>query len=162
MNPAGAGGKWTTINERKDDSVVKQENDLSCGVACAEMIFRKKGLDINQLQIREIAGSPTWAEQLAFAMNQLNSTSDGKWQGGFFNIIGATDKQIFLSLCQTGSWIAELREPLAKIGHFVVVDGIDNEEKPLIRDPWDGTSYKMEIEEFLNHWTFQGIFWRKK
>jgi filamentous hemagglutinin len=78
------------------------------------------------------------------------------------NIPGATTRQVFLSLGTTGSWIAELKEPLRKMGHFVVVEGTDEQGQPLIRDPWDGTRYKMETEEFLKHWSQQGVFWRKK
>ncbi len=162
MELAGAGGKWKTINELKDPTVIQQENDVSCGAACGKMVFKQKGIDVEQEQIRANSGSPTWSEQLAYAMNQLSSCEDGEWKGGYFKITGATARQVFLSLCSTGSWIAELREPLKKMGHFVVVDGIDEQEKPIIRDPWDGTRYKMETEEFLKHWNQQGVFWRKK
>ena len=39
---------------------------------------------------------------------------------------------------------------------------MDEQEKTLIRDPWDGTRYQMEIEEFLKYWSQQGVFWRRK
>lgn len=162
MELAGAGGKWQTINELKDSSVSQQENDVSCGAACGKMLLQQRGIKIEQEQIRALAGSPTWTEQLAYAMNQLNPSDEGKWKGGYLQIPGATARQVFLSLCITGSWIAELREPLRKMGHFVVVDGMDEQEKPLIRDPWDGTRYQMETEEFLKYWSQQGVFWRRK
>jgi filamentous hemagglutinin len=162
MDLAGAGGKWKTINERKDPTVIQQKNDVSCGAACGQMLFKNKGVNVEQEQLRSLAGSPTWSEQLAYAMNQLTDSEDGEWKGGYLKISGATAKQVFLSLCTTSAWIAELREPLTKMGHFVVVDGIDEQEKPIIRDPWDGTRYKMEIEEFLEYWSQQGVFWRKK
>jgi len=61
----------------------------------------------------------------------------------------------------TGAWIAELREPRARLGHLVVVDGWDALGRILIRDPWDGTRYKMDKEEFLQYWTLQGIYKRE-
>lgn len=162
MELAGAGGKWKTIDELKDLTVIQQENDVSCGAACSKMLLKQRGIELEQEQIRALAGSPTWSEQLAYAMNQLSPFDDGEWKGGYLNIPGATARQVFLSLGTTGSWIAELREPLRKMGHFVVVEGIDEQDQPLIRDPWDGTRYKMETEEFLKYWSQQGVFWRKK
>ncbi len=162
MDLAGAGGKWKTINELKDPTVIQQENDVSCGAACGQMLFKNQGINVEQEQLNALAGCPTWSEQLAYAMNQLTLCEDGEWKGGYFKIPLSTVRQVFLSLCTTGSWIAELREPLTKMGHFVVVDGIDEQEKPIIRDPWDGTRYKMEIDEFLKHWTQQGVFWKRK
>ena len=41
---------------------------------------------------------------------------------------------------------------------MVVVDGIDETGKILIRDPWDATSYKMDREEFINSWNSQAIY----
>ena len=160
MELAGAGGKWKTFNEQKDSTVVPQENDLSCGAACGKMLLKQRGIEVEQEQIRIATGSPTWSEKLASVMNQFNPSDRGEWKGGYLNIPGATAQQVFLSLCTTGAWIAELREPLKKIGHFVVVDGVDEQDQPFIRDPWDGTRYTMELEEFLQHWSQQGIFWR--
>ena len=162
MDLAGAGGKWKTIDELKDPTVIQQENDSSCGAACGKMLLQQRGVEIEQEQIRVLAGSPTWTEQLAHAMNQLSPSEEGEWKGGYLTITGAPDRQVCLSLCTTGSWIAELREPRKKMGHFVVVDGTDEQENPLIRDPWEGTRYKMEVEEFLKHWSQQGVFWRKR
>ncbi len=65
MDLAGAGGKWKTINERKDPTVIQQENDVSCGAACGQMLFKNKGINIEQEQINALAGCPTWSEQLA-------------------------------------------------------------------------------------------------
>ncbi|NJQ96528.1 MAG: hypothetical protein HC784_00160 [Hydrococcus sp. CSU_1_8] len=50
------------------------------------------------------------------------------------------------------------REPGARLGHLVVVDGCDELGRICIRDPWDGTKYKMEPEEFLQYWTQMGIY----
>ena len=55
--------------------------------------------------------------------------------------------------------MAELRELGARLGHLVIIDGVDDQERVLIRDPWHGTSYKMTKIEFINYWTLRGIFW---
>lgn len=61
-------------------------------------------------------------------------------------------------MISTGSWAAVLWEPLADLGHMVVVDGIEDTGKILIRDPWNATQYKMDREEFLNYWNLQAIY----
>ena len=86
MELAGAGGKWKTINELKDTTVIQQENDVSCGAACGKMVFKQKGIDVEQEQIRANSGSPTWSEQLAYAMNQLSSSENGEWKGGYLKL----------------------------------------------------------------------------
>lgn len=45
-----------------------------------------------------------------------------------------------------------------RIAHIVVVDGQNSAELVLIRDPWEGTSYKMEIDEFLRVWSQIAVF----
>jgi predicted double-glycine peptidase len=75
---SGAGGNWRVIDEIVDANVVQQQDNLSCGPACGEMLLRNRGFD--------------------------------------------------------------------------------DEEKILIRDPWAGTKYKMDIEEFLNYWTLFAVY----
>lgn len=41
---------------------------------------------------------------------------------------------------------------------MIIVDGFDDEERILIRDPWASTKYKMDIEEFLNYWTLFAVY----
>ena len=77
----------------------------------------------------------------------------------FFEVItDGVGVQTARPLVETGSWGAVLWEPLAHLGHIVVVDGIDETGKILIRDPWDATSYKMDREEFINYWNSQAIY----
>jgi ABC-type bacteriocin/lantibiotic exporter with double-glycine peptidase domain len=54
-----------------------------------------------------------------------------------------------------------LWETGAGIGHFVIVDGTDEDGFVLIRDPWQGTSYKMTKENFGQYWTTEAIFMRQ-
>ena len=53
---------------------------------------------------------------------------------------------------------AILWETLADLGHIVIVDGLDDTGKILIRDPWNDTQYKMELEEFFNYWNLQAVY----
>jgi filamentous hemagglutinin len=58
MDLAGAGGKWKTIEERKDATVVKQMSDVSCGAACGEMLLLDRGVSISQVFIAALTGIP--------------------------------------------------------------------------------------------------------
>jgi len=42
--------------------------------------------------------------------------------------------------------------------HMAIVDGIDEAGRVMIRDPWEGTSYKMEQEEFFKFWNQIAVF----
>ena len=64
-NLLGAGGNWQIIDEIIDPNVVKQENDLSCGPACAEMLLKDRGINISQSAIASQTGVPTDASSIA-------------------------------------------------------------------------------------------------
>ncbi|NEQ65394.1 MAG: hypothetical protein F6J86_35865 [Symploca sp. SIO1B1] len=156
---SGAGGNWRVIEEITNPNVVKQQDQVSCGTACGEMLLKDRAIyDVNQAQIAAETGVPVSAESLAFALNSLDLSASRLWLGGTVSIPGATDSEIIDVLISTGSWGAVLWESLANLGHIVVVDGIDETGKILIRDPWDATSYKMDREDFLNYWNSQAIY----
>lgn len=46
-----------------------------------------------------------------------------------------------------------------KVGHMVVVDGVDEVGNVIIRDPQNATRYEMTREDFIKAWTRRGI-WR--
>ena len=92
-------------------------------------------------------------------LNTLIPSNDGEWRGGGLEIEGLDFDELFNCLISTGVWMAELRELGARLGHLVIIDGVDNQGRVLIRDPWHGTSYKMAKIEFINYWTLRGIFW---
>lgn len=95
---------------------------------------------------------------MASVLNALNSTSSHCWVGAPLSIPGASNIQLIEVLNTTGSWAAMLWEYEKTIGHMIIVDGFDDEERILIRDPWAGTSYKMDIEEFLDYWTLFAVY----
>lgn len=60
-----------------------------------------------------------------------------------------------------GNWAAMLWETGSKIGHMVIVDGLSSDGYVLIRDPWEGTRYKMHKSDFLQYWNDYGVYRRR-
>jgi ABC-type bacteriocin/lantibiotic exporter with double-glycine peptidase domain len=164
MHPAwaGAGGNWPAIDEIFDPKVVKQKSDLSCVAACGEMLLKDRGINISQAVIEELIGLASAPEFLAGALNELNPDTSGQWKGAFLNLPGATQFQVFETLNTTGSWAAVLWEKGVGIGHMIIVDGLDEDEYVMIRDPWQGTRYRMIIDDFLQYWSQSGVYWLRK
>ena len=54
--------------------------------------------------------------------------------------------------------MAVLWESAARIGHMVILDGT-NTDTVLIRDPWEGTKYRMLKADFLQYWNGQAVYW---
>ncbi|SER49748.1 hemagglutinin repeat-containing protein, partial [Pseudomonas sp. NFPP19] len=152
----GAGGNWKVINEVVVPSVVKQVNSLSCGQACVEMMLGDRKINASQNVISKLAGDgATYETQLASVLNKLDSSGSRKWVGSG---VDADDIGTFHGLSSTGAWAAQLWERGSKIGHWVVVDGLDSGGRVMIRDPWKGTSYKMDMKEFQGTWNGYSIW----
>ena len=154
----GAGGRWPVINEITDSKVVRQQSNLSCGPACGEMLLREWGItNITQIAIENLTGTPTSASEVADALNQLSLASLHRWQGGYLDT--STSLAAFNLLLKTSKpWMAQMKEIRNRIAHMVVVDGIDETGLVLVRDPWEGTSYKMELDQFLQVWSQIAVF----
>ena len=45
-----------------------------------------------------------------------------------------------------------------KLGHTVVVDGLDELGNLIIRDPAEGTKYEMIRDDFLRYWSGLSVF----
>ncbi|MBE9121711.1 hypothetical protein IQ269_13090 [Tychonema sp. LEGE 07199] len=156
---SGAGGNWQVIDEVADRAVVQQQDKLSCGPACGEMLLGDRGMyGASQSLIADETKVPVNIEDLAISLNTLDTNSSRFWLGGTVSIPGATNFEIVEVLISTGSWAAILWETLADLGHIVIVDGLDDTGKILIRDPWNATKYKMELEEFLNYWNLKAVY----
>jgi filamentous hemagglutinin len=163
MHPAwaGADGNWPAVDEVFDPSIVQQQDKLACGAACGEMLLRNYGLIVSQELIIDQTEVPITAALLAEVMNSFEPSNKLSWVGGPLGIPGVTRADVFEVLNTTGSWIAILWETGAKIGHMVIVDGVDLLEYVLIRDPWQGTRYKLRKEDFLHYWSDYGVYRRK-
>jgi len=156
---SGAGGNWQVIEEVFDPTVVKQQDSLSCGPACGEMLLKDREInDVDRYIIAAETGVPVDVVYLALVLNTLATLKIGVWRGGGFVSNLADISTILDRLIARGSWAAEMKEFGNPIAHLVVVDGCDDAGRVLIRDPWNGTRYKMDREEFLTYWTTRGIY----
>ncbi|MHC5675644.1 papain-like cysteine protease family protein [Nostoc sp.] len=156
---SGAGGNWQVIDEVDDPTVIKQQDSLSCGPACAEILLKALGVnDISQERIASVSGTPVNVYILAQSIQELDNDTSRKWIEGSLDIPGANDEELLEVLMSTGFWIAELREQRSRLGHLVVVNGFDTDGRLCIRDPWNQTQYKMDKYTFLQYWTLQGIY----
>ncbi len=142
---AGAGGNWRVANEVSDGTVVQQANPNNCGPACAEMLLSDRGIGVTQ---GEIGDGLTSAAGLRDRLN----LSDPGWVGGY------ADPNDFAALNQTGSWSAMMWDSGNRVGHWVVVDGINDAGMVVIRDPYNATQYTMIIEDFLNIWNGNCVY----
>ncbi len=148
----GAGGYWKTIGEKKDSSVVKQLTTTACVSAVGEMILKERGFSVTQKQIIATIGEASTAVDLARFLNKIDKPIDNeKWHG---IIVEAED---FHTILKNGFFGAVFDEG-NPLGHLVLVDGLDKKGRVKIKDPWDGTSYKMEEAEFLRVWSGELIF----
>lgn len=158
---AGAGGRWPVIGETPDPNVVRQQDTLSCGPACGEMVLRDRSVNIAQSAIAVAAGGvPVTPDSLADALDTLDTNTTRLWQGGAIQIPGAPGNALVRALNQTGSWIAFMKELANPISHTVVVDGLDAAGQVSVRDPWEGTRYTMTMPDFLEYWTGIAILQR--
>jgi RHS repeat-associated protein len=134
----GAGGGWKTINEVPGGAVA-QHTPTSCGSACGEMIS-----GIEQSTLIRAAGAPTDSATLARAL------------GGRGGYIGPEQLDAVTALGRP--FVAHLRDG-GRLGHFVVVDGLDDAGRLMIRDPWGGgSSYMMDVDEFHRVWIGEAVF----
>ena len=136
---AGVGGRWDTIDERLGGAV-GQLDRTSCASACGEMVSGRQ-----QRELVDAIGSPASATSLSEELGdgwsaRLTPNDDPRWIAG---------------LSATGPWIADLKDgPGGDLSHMVVVDGVDDDNRVMIRDPWNGGStYKMTTDEFNRVWT---------
>ena len=154
-SPFGAGGLWNTIDEAVDPSVIRQLDDNSCGPSCGAMLLRGEGYAASQsaIAVRQGSALTVNAQELAAAMNQLKSG----WTGGFYNVT-ADFRAAFSMFNKNGAFATTLRTPGMRVSHMVVVDGLDELGRVIIRDPADGTRYLMSWEDFTKVWEGQTVF----
>ena len=154
----GAGGRWPVIDEKPDPAVVRQTLDASCVSACGEMLLKDRGVEtVTQANLLEWLGSPTVTADLAGAINGLLGVRE--WRGSALDVPAMGGRTVITLLSDMGSWVAELYLLGARLAHAVVVDGVNDDGTLSIRDPFDGTSYKMEVDVFLDYWSWTAV-WR--
>lgn len=154
----GAGGSWRVFNEVLDSHVIKQQSEVSCGPACGEMLFRDRGIQLAQNMIEQATGAPVSVENLARWLQKLDPSNAWHWQGGYIKISNASREQVIKVLNSTGTWAAMMHEKGASISHLVIIDGLDDYGRVKVRDPYQGTSYTMDMQEFIYYWNGNGIY----
>lgn len=157
---SGAGGYWKTIDERPDASVPKQLDPLACVAATGEMLLEAHGVKMPQKSILAKIGRLADVRDLAPLLNEVDKAAGGKWQG----LIIEPNRAAFDELNRKGAWGTVFREG-TPVGHFVLVDGMADDELVKIKDPYPltteaqtGSSYKMELAEFMRVWSGEVVF----
>ncbi|GEM_PF-2345723 len=141
----GSLGDWQKIDEKFDASITKQINDASCVSAIGEMLAKHYGLKTNQQEILDNIGDWANSAYLSDFLNTKETKKDVEWIGGFFD----DDEQRIIGISKTTKvWGVFLRKGSA-IGHAVLIDGVDENDLIIIKDPFDKTTYKMEATELL-------------
>lgn len=154
---AGAGGDWPIINPRKSPDVVQSLHRNACAAACVEMIT--DGRYTQERMIEELRGhflpemlSEHPTADIDMCRDELNKVYGGGWKSG----APATEEEAML-LIRAGKFVAEFKHKLpdgksAAKGHEVVVDGMNDDNLVMIRDPADGERYEMKLDDFLDSW----------
>lgn len=150
------------MNERADARVVAQQRDVYCGCACALTILSLMKLQCAHSQdaIFELGGGmPFSVETLSGTLNSMTSPSGG-WRG--HGVQPPPDRDygwVIQRLSEEGHpWIAHLRDPHARMGHFVVVAGRQCERIEILDPLAPGTAYEMTEQNFLEHWNYQIVY----
>jgi hypothetical protein len=145
---AGASsGNWNVIRETFDaPGVVKQFHPLACGSAMAEMLLADRGIFVSQQDFAARIGAMlSSTKHIEFG---LGAYQEG-WQAS------QVAKSSFSMLNRGGSWGAMMR--VDEGCHWVVVDGLNEAENLLLRDPI-GSMIEMSQAEFLKHWTSDAVW----
>src|SRR5690606_1427393 len=87
-------------------------------------------------------------------MNAALKVADPRWQAMQF-----VNPAAYGARLGKGSGVAIMYDAGSRSHHFVVVDSI-SETHVSVRDPWEGTSYSMDVGDFDAAWT--GLAWFKQ
>lgn len=124
-----------------------QPDNFSCGPTCLAMVMDFFGKSYERDVLVELCktkpGRGTENHALVFAI-----VSQGLCAHTFQN---ATLDDIRLYLHRKAAVIVNYFNPISHVGHFAVVQGIDD-ERIYLSDPKNGDGYNLSHEEFLSHW----------
>lgn len=144
LKAGGSGANLTPLDEVLGGAV-KQSTQVSCGPACAEMLSNGAVKEADLIKLygnREIS-----VDEMARALGT-------GWRGA---ALGGEELHTIQVLNSTGKWAAMVRSPGGL--HFVVVDGAESSTSLLkILDPWDGSSYTVNMNEFAENWSLYAVF----
>jgi ABC-type bacteriocin/lantibiotic exporter with double-glycine peptidase domain len=141
--------QWTRFQEcLEDDRVVRQVHEHGCGAACAVMLLAERGIESDPLVVAAGLHLPCTARELADRLNELSTTAL-IWIGGQLDLDPPLERQHIEELGGRGSWAAQLIPHGYRDGHWVVIDGLTEDDMIVVRDP-AGSSYRMPLAEFAD------------
>jgi hypothetical protein len=174
MRVRGGRISWPKHDLRIDPSVVVQEEATYCGCACAVMILgmqRSQDIPTQEALYEEGGQMPFSVQALAMLMNEVDpAIHEQRWLGqavappGKPPTLATADdwNRLVRVLGEHGPWIAQLRVPREKLGHWVIVLAAD-EEWIEVRDPAPpGIAYRMRHEEFMEAWSWCAVYLRRQ
>ncbi|GDA55021.1 peptidase [Escherichia coli] len=83
--------------------------------------------------------------------NKLNKFDVG-WEGN------EVSESSLYALSNTGSWGAMMWDSGSKVGHWVLVKGVDDAGNVIIYDPYQGSRYLMTEQEFKEVWNGHSVY----
>ncbi len=143
---------WTQVPRLDAAPIVVQRDPDGCGIACAVMLLRDRGIASSLEMVEQGLAGPSRPADIAERLQELSGMS---WRGGSLAAELVVTLQLVDVLTQLhGTWAA-LLEPHGRvqIGHWVVIDGIARDGFVLVRDP-RGTAYGLPLVEFAQLWGY--------
>jgi len=162
-NAGAPGGYWEVLEETSHPSVIKQYTSNACGPACGEMLFRSRRVtSVSQQHIVKIQQSERSTDKsLADAMNtiwqEMKLEDSGEWRSAWVNTLSSPDR-LFRQLSRAGPFLTSVKS-FGSDSHMVVIDGFDSCNLVIVRDPYEGTRYLMQWEEFQRVWQGMSVWW---
>jgi filamentous hemagglutinin len=153
ISPAGGGGGHWPLSDERPNAAVRQVDPVSCGAAVGEMLSEGR---VKQNEIRQNLTMPTSPEFLAA---ELRRCRQGDWTGAY---VAEPEHALDVLVDRGEPWGAVMFPSEAggnRLLHMVVVDGRNGSGEIMIRDPWEGSAYRMKSEDFLHFWA-GGVVYR--
>jgi filamentous hemagglutinin len=151
---SGAGLFWKEIDAVLDPTIVKQLHPDACGPASAATLLRGAGVDVGVSNVALAQKSVlSWGpELLVRAMNKLDAA------GGWITKRLRNTRTAFDEITKNGPAGVTLFKFGMRVEHMVVVNGVDDLGRVIIRDPGNGMKYFMSWDEFQDLWTGTAIY----
>lgn len=153
---------WAELDPQDDPRAVQQVEEVWCGAATGQMLLADRGIVVSQFDIVQRAGlteAGIHDKGLAQALQMLDGTGRYEWQAGSPVLAGVHEEEaLFHALSAYGSWGAIILTR-GRFLHMVVVDGLDEQGRVIIRDPAQGKRYHIAFGEFFyEFWTLIAVW----
>jgi hypothetical protein len=147
---AGGSGGWFGRNryvilDELADGMILQSGANTCWAACIEAITDGRITQASLIAEHGDGPKPPWTVAAYLG--------DG-WRGALIEFPPGdlTWEDTVGLLNNTGSWIAEVGP--YNYEHFIIIDGLNDAGRLMIRDPAEGSSYTLSMEDFLTAWIY--------